>query len=368
MRAALPAYDKLIAPRNVAATLVGEVAAVYGTLGDELGQPGTASLADPAAALQAYRHTIELDNRAISMDANFLRPRRGLAIMQMKIGNVEFDFDPAQALKDYQAAIARMDDLPPAERNTMTTKRLRAYIVRREGGALSELGEYDAAAPLFVQSEEIDRKYSQADPQDLRALQDLEVVLDDESVNDEYAADPALGATPAQRHQHLLKAVEDLNAVAEVTGRMVRQDSANPQWKGLQANGQVRLGLDREAAGLAGANDTLIATGLATLKDLAGKETNSALLISQATKVLVRLEGTRFADPAFTLASAERGASLTQRKIPEWLLALAQAYRANGQVEKARAAAKQGLALLPPLRAGDPKCRVRRLLEAQEKE
>lgn len=376
MRASLPAWDKLIEPRDVPPTLIGEVAAVYGVYGDELGQPGTASLADPEAALAAYRHTIDLDRRALSIDPSFLRARRGLAIQQMKIGNVEFDYDPAQALRDYQAAIAGFDALPADQQNTMTTLRPRAYIVRREAGAMSELGEYGAAVPLFAQSEALDRKYSAADPHDVRALQDLEVVVDDESVNYEYAADPELGATPAQRRQNLLKAVEELNQVADVTGRMVKQDPSNPQWKGLQANAQVRLGLDREAlgqtagneAGNDSENDTLIGGGLATLKELAGKPDAPSLMIDQAAKVFVRLAGTRFADPKFTVACAERGVAITHRKIPAWLLELAQAYRANDQPEQARAAAKEGLALLPPLKAGDPKSRVRRLLELEAKQ
>lgn len=368
MRKSIPAYDKLIAPANAPPALIGEVAAVYGVYGDELGQPGTASLADPEAALAAYRHTIALDQRILTIDPSFLRARRGLAIQQMKIGNVEFDFDPTQALKDYQAAIARLDDLPAAEKQTMTTQRLRMYLIRREAGAMSELGDYSGADELFRQPEAVDRKYYAADPQDQRAAQDLEVVVDDESVNNEYAADPALGATPAQRHERLLKAVESLNQVAEVTGRMVRQAPTNPQWKDLQANGQVRLALDRAAAGLPAGDDALIGSGVAALKELAGKPDASALTIDQAVKALLRLNGTRFADPAFTLGLTERGVALTHRKIPLWLAELAQAYHATGQPEKARAAAKEGLALLPPQRPGDPKCRVRRLLEIEVRE
>ncbi len=365
MRKSIPAYDKLIAPADTPAALLGEVAAVYGVYGDELGQPGTASLGDPEGALAAYRHTIALDQRILTIDPNFLRARRGLAIQQMKIGNVEFDFDPAQAFKDYQAAVAGMDALPADQKNTMSTLRLRAYTVRREAGAMSELGDYSGAEALYKEPEAIDRKYSAADPQDQRALQDLEVVVDDESVNHESAADPVLGATPAQRREHMLKAVEALNQVADVTGRMVRQDPTNPQWKDLQANGQVRLALDRAAAGLSAGDDALIVGGVAALKELAGKPDASALTIDQAVKALLRLNGTGFVDPAFTLGLTERGVALTHRRIPLWLAELAQAYRAAGQPDKARAAAKEGLALLPPQRVGDPKCRIRKLLELE---
>jgi hypothetical protein len=44
---------------------------------------------------------------------------------------------------------------------------------------------------------------------------------------------------------------------------------------------------------------------------------------------------------------------------------LAQAYRAAGQIEKSRATAKEGLALLAPLQTGGAKPRLRKLLEIQ---
>jgi hypothetical protein len=51
--------------------------------------------------------------------------------------------------------------------------------------------------------------------------------------------------------------------------------------------------------------------------------------------------------------------------MPSMLLTLGQAYRATGQREKSRAAAKEGLALLPAVEAGGVKPRIRRLLEIQ---
>jgi hypothetical protein len=65
------------------------------------------------------------------------------------------------------------------------------------------------------------------------------------------------------------------------------------------------------------------------------------------------------------LTFAEGGAAATYRKTPNWLLLLAQAYRASGQLEKARTAAREGLALLPGLQAGAIKSRIRKLLEIE---
>jgi len=64
---------------------------------------------------------------------------------------------------------------------------------------------------------------------------------------------------------------------------------------------------------------------------------------------------------------AERGVALSHRKAPKWLLSLAQAYRAAGQIDKGRAAAREGLALLPALSPGATKPRIRRLLEIESR-
>ena len=69
-------------------------------------------------------------------------------------------------------------------------------------------------------------------------------------------------------------------------------------------------------------------------------------------------------DPKMAVEDAEHEASLTRRHQPSVLLCLAQAYRAAGKTEASRAAAREGLALLP---AGAPRSRTRSLLEAEDK-
>ncbi len=173
MRAAVATYDRLIAAPKTGPALICEAAAANGTLGDELGQSGTASFADSAAALDAFRKTIALDNRALSIDPNFLRARRGLAIMLVKVGSIELDIDPAQALKDFQIALQRLDALPSTEQTTVFTTRIRSQILRKQADALEQLGEYGSAVSLFTQSIQIQSKLAAADPQDLRAQADL---------------------------------------------------------------------------------------------------------------------------------------------------------------------------------------------------
>ena len=69
-------------------------------------------------------------------------------------------------------------------------------------------------------------------------------------------------------------------------------------------------------------------------------------------------------NPTLVLQCAQRGAALTHRKDPYWLLNLAQAYRTTGNAPLAATAATEGLALLPADPANQT-FRLRKLLTAQ---
>ncbi len=365
MQAAVKSFDVLIADPHTPPTLIGDAAGAYANLGDELGQPGTPSLGDVAGALVAYRKAISLDNRALSIDPGFLRCRRGLAIMQWKVGNVELVTDPAQALKDFQIGLERLDALSDAERKGLTAMRMRAQILLKVAVSSSELGDYRAAIPLFAQSAEIEKQFAAADSQDLRVLADLEVVYEDEAGSYEDAANSALGANPANRRRNLLAAQQLWSQAAAILERMVKKDPANLNWKVILANSQVRLATVQQSLHAAGNAEGPTAKALAFLKEMAGKDTSSPFILAQAVEAFLKVEPASLADPAFALQCAQRGVALSHRRTPSWLLLLAQAYRANGQPDQSRAAAKEGLALLPPPQLGAPKSRMRKLLEIE---
>jgi hypothetical protein len=67
----------------------------------------------------------------------------------------------------------------------------------------------------------------------------------------------------------------------------------------------------------------------------------------------------------FAVSCAEREVAMSHGKMPFRLLTLAQAYRASGEIQKSRAAAKEGLALLPTLPPGSVKPNIRKLLEIE---
>jgi uncharacterized protein HemY len=101
------------------------------------------------------------------------------------------------------------------------------------------------------------------------------------------------------------------------------------------------------------------------LRELAGKQQVSSATLDDAAHDLLTVEPVSLRDPKFAGACAERSVALSHRHIPSTLLMLAQAYRAAGQIEKSRATANEGLALLPAPQLGSVKPRIRKLLEIQ---
>ena len=365
MQAATQAYERLVAERDATPALISEAGAAYGTLGDELGQPGTPSLGDLAGAIDAYRKDIRLDERALSLDPNFPRARRGLGIVQLKIGNVEIETDPAQALEDYRLAEERFDALPESKQDGLSTLRIRANVVRKKATAMRELGEYAQAIPLFDQALAIQKQIAAADPKDNRSLFDVYVDLTQKAYDYEYAADPALEADPQKRRRDLALAIPLLKEAQSIAVQLLKQNPSNEDRKASLADVQVRLGTAETELQTSDDAEKLAATGLVTLTGLAAKHPDSVWMLDFAVAALLTVKPATLRDPKLAIVCAEREALLTKRKQPSALLSVAQAYRSAGLNKQARTAAKEGLALLPFVSASAPIPRTRKLLELE---
>ena len=350
LKSSAKTYDQLLALPNPTPALFFEAADVYDILGDVMGQD--TGYADAAAALDYYHKAIDMDNHALVLDPNFLRVRRGLSTMQMKIGNVELDFDPESALKDFRIAATRLEALPESERNHVGTLRSRALILRKQAVALSELGRYSQAAPLFQESLRIYQGLATADSKDFRAKEDLRRVFMGDALNYENAATPLLAAAPAQRHQNLQTALNLMLQEKSVLQQILQTKPGNVGLRAELANVEVHIGVIQQRLHDQRESEQQTKAALEALRNVAASDKASPMILDLTVNAFLLAEPVSLRDPGFTLSSAERGAALTHRKEPSWMLSLAQAYRAVGQNEKARATATEGLALLPAGAAG----------------
>ncbi|HEX4007468.1 MAG TPA: protein kinase [Acidobacteriaceae bacterium] len=363
LQAEVRTYDRLIALPQVTPALYFEASTANSGLGDVVGQD--TGLADVSAALAAYRKCLAFDARALALDPGFVAARRGMATMQMKVGNAELDIDPAQALQDFQLALQRFDALPAAEQNVLSTQRLRAITVRKVATAYSELGDYAHAVPLFEQAVAIHQRLADADPKDIRNLGDLTRALSDQAYSYEYAADPALAAVARDRAGNLRAEDQALERDRETLEKMMKVTPGDPDRQAELGNAQVRIGAVRWKLHQPGDAVQISRAGLDALRSVAMKKSASPHVLFLAATAFLQAQPDTLRDPVFAKSCAVRGVALTHGKTPEWLLVLAQASRAAGQSEESRSAAAAGLALLPAVSIPSHQSRVRRLLAVE---
>ncbi|KAA6456649.1 hypothetical protein DYQ86_24600 [Acidobacteria bacterium AB60] len=364
MRDAIKVFDRLIAARDATASLICEAAAAYGTLGDELGQPGTPSMGDLLGALKVYRQAIALDERALRLDPGFLRARRAIPINELKVGNVEIEWDPSQALKDYEIAENGFEALPGAKTNGLSALRTRANMLRHRAQALRELTRFAQAAPLFEEALRIQRDIAAQDPNDSRSQFDVYVDLNQSAVNFEDAADPAFSSGAADRRRNLEAAIAELKPAESILQQLVKLDPSNDDWRTALASIEQRLGTAEQGLGNAPGAAALTSAALATLNTMAERHPDTAFTLDLEISALLNARPITLRDPRLAVERAEHEALLTHRHHPGLLLSLAQAYRAARRVDDARATAREGLALLPP---NAPRSFTARLLEIQAK-
>jgi hypothetical protein len=243
--------------------------------------------------------------------------------------------------------------------------RVRDSLMEGKADVLVELGEYPEAHALYAQVSEMVQHFSALDPLDLRALFEVQTDLNQQAIAFETAADPAFSVSSAERRSDLGSAEKLLAHEVAVLQKMVKQDPSNEEYAPVLANAEVHLGTDRSILHISQDATEIAKTGIATLKALAAQDHASPTTLDMAASDLLIVEPVSLREPKTAVSSAVRAVALTHGKSPSMLLTLAQAYRVTGQIEKSRATASEGLAMLSAPRPGSVKPRLRKLLEIQ---
>jgi serine/threonine protein kinase len=365
MREAVDTFNSLLVRTNPTAAQIAEVSSTYGCLGDQLGQSGVASLGDPEGALQMYRKSLELSHRALTVDPGYPRSKRALAIDHLKIGNILVETDPNQAIAEYHQSLAAWEALPGKDKEGIATRRGIATTYRKLGKALTEARDYPAALTAFRKATDIYEFYAAADAKDVRAQYDLVVELFDEALTYLDMIDPALNGSPKDLPEHASRAMALTGRSIVILEHLVAVHPENQGWAAELAHKKVIAGSLKQGLAPRGDGVDMAAKNLASLCRIALASDASIPILDNTTAALLTVRPARLRDPELALQFAERLVTQTHRRKPSFLLTLAQAYHAAGDLEKAQATAREGLALLPPLRPGAVKPRLRRLLEVE---
>jgi tetratricopeptide (TPR) repeat protein len=362
--AAIPILDAEIQSPTATAARIADTATTYHLLGDELGEPGTPSIGDYPHALKAYRKSYGLYQRALLIDPNLKQAKRELATNHLKVGCVLMLMDPAGAIEEFRKSLSLWSAMPLADRSDNDSRRTILYATIKSADALTQIRDYKAAISTYEEVRKSLEKSAAWDSKDYRAQEDLAGVLGGEA--DAYIdmADPLLNPRGKQNTQkYLRQALMLLQGSIAVTEKLAVLDPNDLTLAVYLASERSLLGTVEQRISGPGSGSQLAATGVATLRQLALAKDASSDVLSRATSVMLTVLPERLRESRLAVGYAERLAALSHHTDPTSLLLLAQAYRSDGQFEKAKITANEGLALLAPRLSGAASVRCNVLLE-----
>jgi tetratricopeptide (TPR) repeat protein len=315
-----------------------EAAIIHQVLGDVYGQPGTASLSDPAQASAHYRRSTELDEMMVRKDPKMWRAWRGIAINRLKLGDLSRFGDPETALDDYQQGLSSFDSLPADELKRPANLRFRAQFLRKVGGTLSDLQQWSDAQPYLNRSLAFFEESLGADPDDKRAKFDLVVIS--ETVMNFY-----------DRQGKTERALRLGERMVSLMDELTRTEAGNASWHVARGYYRYKVGTqlaklgDRDRASAVGAE------GLSELARVADPADATPQALELASEAYARIEPAALRNRERAVAYAQRFAKRRPSRDLSALYLLAFAQSADGSVE-ATETARRALALLPPPRSG----------------
>ena len=365
MRLAVGSFAELATRPNALPGGLIEAARAYGVLGDELGQPGVENLNDPVAALAAYQRALEFEERLLRLGTRSTDAALAIAGIHMKIASLASETDPASALPEYRRAIDGVNALPEGARKSFGNRRLLAVVLQGYGAALEEAGRYGEALASLAQAKAIEQPFLATDPNDLRAVNDLGSLFDLEAQCYEERAQEAATKGAVDGLADTANALKSLSEVQPLLERVLKQEPDRTTLRSTLGLLLIRISLQQQALHRTDGAQETAERGVAILKAV-GKEPNAQSTdLSQVATGLTTVLPAQLRDPGMAVDCAARAVEMSHHRKPGYLLTLARAYRAAGKAEKARAAAKEGLELLPAATAATIPSRLRNRLQAE---
>jgi serine/threonine protein kinase/tetratricopeptide (TPR) repeat protein len=338
LSAAADLADRMVAFSAAIPELL-EAAIIHQVLGDVYGQPGTASLSDPAQASAQYRRSTELDETIVRKDPKMLRARRGIAINHLKLGDLSRFDDPETALDDYRQGLNAFESLPADELKRPANLRFRAQFQRKIGGTLRDLQQWSEAEPYLNRSLAYFEESLAADPDDKRAKFDVEVISEAVMNFYDFQGKTERGQRISER---LVSLMDDL----------IRSEPKNQNWHMTRGYYRYKLATHLAKLGDRTRASAIGELGLNELARVADPADASPQTLQLASEAYSRIEPRTLRNRERAVAYAERFAKLTHSVDLTALYLLAFAQNAEGGNKEAVETARRALALLPPTRDG----------------
>jgi hypothetical protein len=204
-----------------------------------------------------------------------------------------------------------------------------------------------------------------ADPNDARAANDFLAVMENEAECFEDRAEGVFIEGSVDRKTDAAAAIRALTEVRHISERLLLTQPNNATWKSTLGLALIRIGLQQKYLQQPGEALKKSERGVAILKAVGRQPDAQAFDLDSVATGLTIVEPKQLRDTELALECAKRIVESSHHQKPGFLLTLAQVYQVAGQSEKARIAAREGLALLPGATVNTVTSRIRKELQAE---
>lgn len=288
---------------------------------------------------------------AIRLDPNNLASLRALAQWESTAGVLFGSSQPALAIAHYRKSLDWLDQIPPADRDRLDVRRLRASVLGNIGWAEGQSGDRDQAVRHLTETTQILQAWADMDPADMTATYQLSGALRSRGIVLSY-------------QKKIAPALHDFLAAAELHRRLSQRDSANVIYKFLRGELLARSGNLLTLAGRAPEARQPAEEGLQILSALADSPNATLSHIFGACRWLTETEVVVLRQPERAAGYCRLAAQRTDQKDPDAFEGLATALDQLGDAAGAAAAAQKAVALLPLAAPGKPRSQQRINMEA----
>jgi non-specific serine/threonine protein kinase/serine/threonine-protein kinase len=346
-------YESLIASGTEDASLREELARSYQALGDVQGHSGLQNLGDPVAALDSYRKSLTLYDGLIASDARSPTARRGKALLEIRIGDLqELKDDLPAAVQAYGTALTLSESLAAEDPTNAEDARRLALAYRKAGGIQEDLGNYPRALADYAKAESLNERIMRADPANVQARMGYVISV-------RWSGDllKLIGDTDAAlvKYRRVLEILETLAATqpANVTVRSRHAEMLIVAARLLAGQGE----LDEARR--------LTKRGLTLTRELASRPDVTPDDLSQYALDFLTCEPADLREPSTALRYATASVDKSGGSDSGNLDILAQAYFQSGDRTRAIDTEERAMSLLAPPVPGQPDPPMRRRIESQ---
>jgi eukaryotic-like serine/threonine-protein kinase len=350
LRQGCGSFEALTTAQPDRAELRQELAGCYESLGDLQGHSGRANLTDPAAAFDSYHKSLGLYQALLAAEPGNKAARRGVAVLQIRTGDLLVRDDAKAAMSNYRAALPVIQDIAASDPTNTETRRLLANAYQKIGSVLEDLGDLKGALKNYDSAAATREELMRADPSN--ALASMNTVVSLRYLGDLlYKMNDRPGAL--SKYQRAVEILDRLS-VAEPDNVMV-----------LGRDSVMRIFVGQTMAEMGKIVDArrVTARGLAIAKELTKREDATPDELSEYAESFLTCEPADMREPATALQLAKASVDKTGGNDAENLGILADAYFENHDAAHAVETEQKALRQLPLAGPQDAPSPVRQRLE-----